>query len=61
MKSFKHIAGAGFGFLKVCSSKTNPNFRRGGGTILLSSQGLYFLPNEKCGSINQSPSSSSKY
>jgi hypothetical protein len=47
MKSIKHIAGAGFGFLKVCASKTNPGFCQKSTTILLSPQGLYFLPTEK--------------
>jgi len=47
MKSIKHIAGASFGFLKVCASKTNSSFRQKSTTILLSPQGLYFLPNEK--------------
>lgn len=46
MKSFKHMAGATFGFLRVCAAKTNSRFFRKGTTILLSPQGLYFLPDE---------------
>lgn len=47
MKSIKRIAGASFGFLKVCASQTSSNFCQKSTTILLSPQGLYFLPNEK--------------